>query len=152
SGGQKCRVALAKLLLQDSTYLLLDEPTNHLDIDAVRWLEKFLAGHHGGAAIISHDRYLLDRLCDRIIEVDHGKLTAYSGNYTTYVKTRELQRLTQDRQYEKDMEFIAKERDYIARNIASKRTDVAKGRRTRLERRLAAGEFVTEHSRDRKTV
>ncbi|NOX57757.1 MAG: ABC-F family ATP-binding cassette domain-containing protein, partial [Planctomycetes bacterium] len=64
SGGQKCRVALAKLLLQDHSMLLLDEPTNHLDIDAVRWLERFLAGHRGGAVIISHDRYLMDRVAD----------------------------------------------------------------------------------------
>ena len=61
SGGQKCRAALAKLLLEDRELLLLDEPTNHLDIDAVRWLEKFLSGHRGGAVIISHDRFLLDR-------------------------------------------------------------------------------------------
>ena len=61
SGGQRCRAALAKLLLQDRQFLLLDEPTNHLDIDAVRWLEKFLIGHHGGAVIVSHDRYFLDR-------------------------------------------------------------------------------------------
>jgi ATP-binding cassette subfamily F protein 3 len=152
SGGQKCRVALAKMLLRDSTYLLLDEPTNHLDIDAVRWLEKFLAGHDGGAAIISHDRYLLDRLVDRVIEVDQRKITSYPGNYTNYVKTRELRRLTQERQFEKDQAFIEKERDFIARNIASKRTDVAKGRRTRLERRIAAGEFVSERPSERKTL
>ncbi len=144
SGGQKCRAALAKLLLQDSTYLLLDEPTNHLDIDAVRWLEKFLRSHHGGAAVISHDRYLLDRIADRIIEVEGGRLNAYPGNYTNYVETREVRRLTQERQFEKDQAFIAKERDYIARNIASKRTGVDRGRRTQLERRLAAGEFTME--------
>ncbi|MBI5865700.1 MAG: ABC-F family ATP-binding cassette domain-containing protein [Planctomycetes bacterium] len=152
SGGQKCRVALAKLLLQDSTYLLLDEPTNHLDIGAVRWLEKFLAGHHGGAAIISHDRYLLDRLAERIIEVDRGRVTSYPGNYSNYARTRELRRLTQDRQFEKDRDFIEKERDFIARNIAGQRSSEAKGRRTRLERRIAAGEFVLERTSDRKAV
>jgi ATP-binding cassette subfamily F protein 3 len=152
SGGQKCRVALAKMLLRDSTYLLLDEPTNHLDIDAVRWLEKFLAGHHGGAAIISHDRYLLDRLVDRVIEIDRAKLASYPGNYTNYVKTRDVRRLTQERQFEKDQAFIEKERDFIARNIAGQRSSEAKGRRTRLERRMSAGEFVTERPGERKTL
>ncbi|GMV98227.1 MAG: ABC transporter ATP-binding protein [Phycisphaerae bacterium] len=152
SGGQKCRVALAKLLLQDRELLLLDEPTNHLDIDAVRWLEKFLAGHHGGAVIISHDRYLLDRLCDRIIEVDRRRVYNYPGNYTHYVNTRRLRDLTQQRQYEKDQAFIAKELDFIARYGAAERVKQARGRRTRLERRLAAGEFVTEAPRARRSV
>jgi len=144
SGGQKCRAALAKLLLRDADFLLLDEPTNHLDIDAVRWLEKFLAGHRGGCVVISHDRYLLDRLCDRIVEVSRRKLHGFSGNYSTYVQTREVQALTRQRQYEKDSAFIQKERDFIARHIAGQRTKEAQGRRTRLERRLQAGEFVTE--------
>lgn len=143
SGGQRCRAALAKLLLSDRPFLLLDEPTNHLDIDAVRWLEKFLAGHSGGAVIISHDRYLLDRVCDRIVEVDQGVLTSYPGNYSNYVETRERRRLTQERQFEKDAEFIRKERDFIARHLAGQRSKEAQGRRTRLERQLAAGELVT---------
>jgi ATP-binding cassette subfamily F protein 3 len=144
SGGQKSRVALAKLLLQDREWLLLDEPTNHLDIDAVRWLEGFLARHRGGAVVISHDRYLLDRVADRIIEVDRRSVRSYSGNYSTYVETREQQRLTQERQLVKDDAFIKKERAFIARHLAGQRTKEAQGRRTRLERRLRAGEFVTE--------
>ncbi|MCH7871173.1 MAG: ABC-F family ATP-binding cassette domain-containing protein [Planctomycetes bacterium] len=144
SGGQKCRAALAKLLLADRAYLLLDEPTNHLDIDATRWLEKFLASHKGGALIISHDRYLLDRVCDRIVEIEQTRVTAYPGNYTNYVKTRDVRLLTQERQFEKDTEFIQKERAFIAKHIAGQRTKEAQGRRSRLERRLAAGEFVTE--------
>ncbi len=144
SGGQKCRAALAKLLLQDTSYLLLDEPTNHLDIDAVRWLEKFLAGHHGGAAIVSHDRYLLDRLAQRMIEVDRTRLTFCPGNYTDYMHARRLRDLTQQRQYEKDRAFIEKEQNFITRHIAAQRTRQAQGRRTRLERRLEAGEFVLE--------
>ena len=144
SGGQKCRAALAKLLLGDTSYLLLDEPTNHLDIDATRWLEKFLAGHKGGALIISHDRYLLDRVCDRIVEIQQARVTAYPGNYTNYVKTRDVRALTQQRQFEKDTEFIEKERAFIAKHIAGQRTKEAQGRRSRLERRLTAGEFVTE--------
>ena len=94
SGGQKCRAALARILLQESQFLLLDEPTNHLDIDAVRWLEKFLAGHHGGAVIISHDRYLLDRLAERIVEVDRTQVRSFPGNYTNYVRTKAVRDLT----------------------------------------------------------
>lgn len=144
SGGQKCRAALARLLLQDSDFLLLDEPTNHLDIDAVRWLEKFLKNRPGGAVIVSHDRYLLDRLADRIIELDRGRAYVYPGNYSNYVRARETMRLSLQRQYEKDREFIEKERDFIARFLAGQRSKEAQGRRTRLERRIAAGEFVLE--------
>lgn len=152
SGGQKCRAALAKLLLNESEFLLLDEPTNHLDIDAVRWLEKFLAGHKGGAVIISHDRYLLDRACDRIVEFENGKLVSYTGNYTTYARTRETNRLTQVRQFEKDRDFIEKEREFIAKHMGSQRTAEARGRLTRLERRLSEGEFTLEKPGERDAV
>jgi ATP-binding cassette subfamily F protein 3 len=157
SGGQKCRAALAKLLLQERQFLLLDEPTNHLDIDAVRWLEKFLAGHHGGAVIISHDRYLLDRLAERVIALSprssgSAGIECFPGNYTNYVRARDVRRLTQERQYEKDREFIGKERDFIARHLAGQRSQQAKGRRTRLERRLAAGEFVLEKPAAQRTT
>ena len=156
SGGQKCRAALAKLLLQERQFLLLDEPTNHLDIDAVRWLEKFLAGHHGGAVIISHDRYLLDRVAQRTIELTAGpaggRVQSYSGNYSDYVRTRELHALTQQRQHDQDRAFIEKERDFIARHMAGQRSRQAQGRQKRLERQLAAGEFVLDQPRQRRTV
>ena len=152
SGGQKCRAALAKLLLGDRSFLLLDEPTNHLDIDAVRWLEKFLAGHPGGAAIVSHDRYLLDRLCQRIVEIEHKKVTSYPGNYSNYVEVKSVRELTQQRQFEIDSEFIRKEQTFIAKNIYGQRTAEARGRRTRLKRRLAAGEFVTENPQTRRSI
>ena len=152
SGGQKCRAALAKLLLTERQFLLLDEPTNHLDIDAVRWLEKFLGGYHGGAMIVSHDRYLLDRLADRIVEVERQRLTSYSGNYSIYLKAKGVNELTQQRRYKKDKVFIEKERDFFARFHAAQRVKEAKGRIKRLERRLDAGEFVTEQTVKRKTV
>ncbi|MCH7871552.1 MAG: ATP-binding cassette domain-containing protein [Planctomycetes bacterium] len=152
SGGQKCRAALAKLLLTERQFLLLDEPTNHLDIDAVRWLEKFLAGYHGGAVIVSHDRYLLDRLADRIVEVERQRLVSYRGNYSTYLKAKAVNELTQQRKFEKDKVFIEKERDFFARFHAAQRVKEAKGRIKRLERRLSAGEFVTEQTAQRKTV
>ena len=144
SGGEKCRAALAKLLLRDHRLLLLDEPTNHLDIDAVRWLEKFLANHQGTALIVSHDRYLLDRLCTRIIELDRCRVASYPGNYSNFAQVKELRLLTQQRQHEQDATFIAKERAFIAKHLATQRTKEAKGRRKRLERRLGEGEFVTD--------
>ena len=150
SGGQKCRAALARLLLAERRFLLLDEPTNHLDLDAVRWLEKFLAGHHGGAVIISHDRYLLDRLCDRIVELENRRVTSFPGNYSSYAKAKEIRTLTAQRQYEKDRAFIEKERTFIEKQIYGQRSKEARGRRTRLERRLKAGEFVTDAPQHRR--
>ncbi len=152
SGGQKSRTALAKLLLQDRQLLLLDEPTNHLDIDAVRFLEKFLSGHRGGAVIISHDRYLLDRLCDRILEVERGEVSSFPGNYSNYAKTKEVRLLTRQRQFEKDQDFIEKERAFIAKHLAGQRTKEAQGRRTRLKRRMDAGEFVTDAPQTRRST
>ncbi len=150
SGGQKCRAALAQVLLQERQLLLLDEPTNHLDIDATRWLEKFLAGHHGGAVVVSHDRYLLDRLVSKIIEVEDRRVTVYPGNYTNYVQAKETRLLALQRQFEKDQAFIAKERAFIAKHISRQRTREARGRRTRLERRVQAGEFVERAPNQRR--
>ncbi len=152
SGGQKCRAALAKLLLEDRPMLLMDEPTNHLDIDAVRWLERFLGGHRGGAVVISHDRYLLDLICSRIIEVSNKNVYSYPGNYSNFAETKERRLLTEKRQLEKDDAFIKKERAFIAKHMSGQRTAEAKGRRTRLERRLKAGEFVTEATKGQRTA
>ncbi|MCK4340218.1 MAG: ABC-F family ATP-binding cassette domain-containing protein [Phycisphaerae bacterium] len=152
SGGQKCRAALGKLLLQERQFLLLDEPTNHLDIDAVRWLEKFLASHHGGAVIISHDRYLLDRLAERTMEVIGRRVHSYPGNYSNYVRTREVRMLTQRRRYEQDKEFLEREQAFITKHMAGQRTKQAQGRLKRLQRRLEAGEFVLEKPAETQTV
>jgi ATP-binding cassette subfamily F protein 3 len=148
SGGQRCRAALARLLLQDHTFLLLDEPTNHLDLDATAWLERFLAAHDGGALIVSHDRYLLDRVTQRIVEVDRGQIQSFPGNYTRYVQARSVRRLTQARQFEKDQAFIEKEREFIARFQAGQRSKEAQGRRTRLQ----AGEFTLHKPEEKSEV
>ena len=89
SGGQRTRVLLARLLLGQADILLLDEPTNHLDMQAIAWLEDFLANYRGTVLVISHDRYFLDRITNRIFEVENGKLTAYKGNYSAYVRQKE---------------------------------------------------------------
>jgi ATP-binding cassette subfamily F protein 3 len=134
SGGQKARLALAKLLLSEPDVLLLDEPTNHLDVDAVEWLEDFLAEYKSAFVIISHDRFLLDRTTTKIVELDAGRATVYTGNYTAYVKQREERRLVQAREYEQQQEMIARTEDFIRRNIAGQKTKQAKSRRKMLEK------------------
>jgi ATP-binding cassette subfamily F protein 3 len=134
SGGQKARLALAKLLLSEPDVLLLDEPTNHLDVNAVEWLEDFLSEYKSAFVIISHDRFLLDRTANKIIEMDGGRATVYPGNYSAYTKQREERRLVQSREYEEQQELIARTEDFIRRNIAGQKTKQAKSRRKMLER------------------
>jgi ATP-binding cassette, subfamily F, member 3 len=134
SGGQKARLALAKLLLSEPDVLLLDEPTNHLDVNSVEWLEDFLSEYKSAFVIISHDRFLLDRTATKIIEIDAGRAAVYTGNYSAYVKQREERRLTQMREYEQQQEMIARTEDFIRRNIAGQKTKQAKSRRKMLEK------------------
>jgi ATP-binding cassette subfamily F protein 3 len=134
SGGQKARLALAKLLLSEPDVLLLDEPTNHLDVNAVEWLEDFLSEYKSAFVIISHDRFLLDRTTTKIIEMDGGRATVYPGNYSAYTRQREERRLVQAREYEEQQELITRTEDFIRRNIAGQKTKQAKSRRKMLER------------------
>ncbi|MCC6321052.1 MAG: ABC-F family ATP-binding cassette domain-containing protein [Phycisphaerales bacterium] len=135
SGGQKGRLALAKLLLESPDLLLLDEPTNHLDIAGREWLEEFLRSEYSGAVIlISHDRYLLDRVVDRIEEVERGRLIEYPGNYTAFVDIRKQRLLTQHRAYENQQSRWAKEEEFIRRFRAGQRAKEAQGRLSKLER------------------
>lgn len=135
SGGQKSRAALAKLLLEDPDLLLLDEPTNHLDIKAIEWLENFLNTEYQGAVIlVSHDRYFLDRVARRIVELRNHKLKEYPGNYTKYLKIRQTERIAQEREYKKQQRYIAHEEDFIRRNMAGQRTREAQGRQKLLDR------------------
>ncbi len=100
SGGQKTRVLLCKILLSNANLLLLDEPTNHLDISSVEWLENFLINYSGTFIIISHDRYFLDRVCNKTFELEHNMLTEYGGNYSRYLKLKEEARIAKQRKYE----------------------------------------------------
>ena len=134
SGGQKARLALAKLLLAEPDVLLLDEPTNHLDVNAVEWLEDFLSEYKSAFVIISHDRFLLDHTATKIIEIEAGRASVYTGNYTAYVKQREERRLSQMREYDEQQEMIARTEDFIRRNIAGQKTKQAKSRRKMLEK------------------
>src|SRR5438094_8225262 len=107
SGGQQIRLGLACLLLSEPDVLLLDEPTNHFDVGAVEWLEEFLQSYASGFVIISHDRYFLDRACQRIIEVENGQATNYKGNYSDYLIEREDRREIQQRAFHNQQRLSA---------------------------------------------
>ncbi len=100
SGGQKTRVALAKILLSDANLLLLDEPTNHLDIESAEWLEDFLKSYNGAFIVISHDRYFLDKVTNKTFELDAGRFRSYNGNYSAYAAQRDVERKSEERAYE----------------------------------------------------
>ena len=106
SGGEKTRVNLARLILEDTDILLLDEPTNHLDLHATEWLEDYLLGFKGTVLVISHDRYFLDKVVQRSIEIDEGKAEFYSGNYSFYVEERQRRFEEKLKKYEKDQAKI----------------------------------------------
>jgi ATP-binding cassette subfamily F protein 3 len=134
SGGQKNRLGMARLLLSAADVLLLDEPTNHLDVNAVEWLEEFLASHDRSYVVISHDRYFLDRTTDRIVEIENGKAVNYKGNYSKYVVERELRREQQQREFENQQAYINKTQAFIRKNLEGQKTKQAKSRRNMLER------------------
>lgn len=135
SGGQRARVALARLLLEQPGVLLLDEPTNHLDVQGREWLEGFLRDSYRGAVIlISHDRYMLDRVVDRIVEVEHMRLVDYPGNYAAFRRQRVERRITQLRAYEKQQTMFKREEAFIRQFKAGQRAKQAKGRESRLDR------------------
>jgi len=152
SGGQLSRLGLAKVLLADANLLLLDEPTNHLDWDATLWLEKFLKNYSGAALIVSHDRFLLDRLVCKIVEIRDCKADVFPGNYSSYRQEKEKRNLELGRQYEQRLEFIENTRDFVARNINRKGTKkVARGRKTLLNNLLKANpDFLEKPKHTRK--
>jgi ATP-binding cassette, subfamily F, member 3 len=134
SGGEKNRLALAKLLLSGSELLLLDEPTNHLDIRSIEWLEKFLRETDTTILVVSHDRIFLDRVVTRIIEVGNGQLEDYRGNYSKYLEQRADRIARQQKEWQLQSEWIEKQEDYIRRNIAGQKTKQAQSRRKLLAR------------------
>ena len=134
SGGQQSRAHLARLLLERPQLLLLDEPTNHLDMAAIEWLESFLSAWSGALLIVSHDRYFLDKVVNRVFELSFDRLETYRGNYSQYVQQRAERRARREKEYRAQQAFIAKEEEFIRRNLAGQRTKEAQGRRKRLER------------------
>jgi ATP-binding cassette subfamily F protein 3 len=135
SGGERARLALARLLLRDAELLLLDEPTNHLDLAGIEWLEEFLRTRfNGGALVVSHDRLFLDRTVRRILDLEDGRLVEYPGNYSKHAELKAHRRLEQERLYEKQRAFIEKEEQFIRRYHAAQRGREARGRQKRLNR------------------
>ncbi|MDZ4687077.1 MAG: ABC-F family ATP-binding cassette domain-containing protein [Planctomycetaceae bacterium] len=136
SGGQQNRVILARLLLKSASLMLLDEPTNHLDIAASEWLENHLVDSQRTVIVVSHDRYFLDRVCTRILELHRGRMSDYPGNFTHYWRLREERQLVADRAYQKQQEYIAKTEEYIIRNKSGQNASRAKDREHKLARAL----------------
>lgn len=135
SGGEKTRLAMAKLLLEEPDLLILDEPTNHLDLDTLAWLEDYLKSYKGAILIVSHDRYFLNRLCNKIFEIEHKRLTVYKGNYSSYVVQKEMNLERQNKEYEIQQKEIAKLEDYIARNkVRASTANMAKSRQHMLDK------------------
>ena len=136
SGGERTRALLAQLILQETDVLLLDEPTNHLDLEAVEWLEETLLHWRGGLVVVAHDRYFLDKVANRIWDMNFGRLETYRGNYSSFRVQKEMRLDRQRTEWESQQEFIEKTEEFIRRNLAGQRTKEAQGRRTRLERFL----------------
>lgn len=135
SGGQRTRLALAKMLLSKPDLLILDEPTNHLDIETLSWLEKYLSTYEGAILIVSHDRYFLDQIVTIVYEVSRKKVTKYVGNYSAYIDEKAKSYEKNLKQYEREVSEKAKLEDFIQRNIARASTSkMAKSRRKLLER------------------
>ena len=135
SGGERSRLALAQILLHQADLLLLDEPTNHLDLQGVEWLEEFLLKKYRGAVVlVAHDRAFLDRTVTRIAELSEGRLAEYPGNYAAYVALKAERLRAQERAFEKQQAFVAKEEEFYRRYHAAQRAREAKGRMKRLAR------------------
>ena len=134
SGGERGRLGLAQQLAAAADLLLLDEPTNHLDLDTTRWLEEYLRGLDCAVLVISHDRALLENVCDHMLHLEDRTTTAYEGSYARFVEQRAERRLAAQRAFDKQATAIAKEEQYIRRNLAGRHAQQAVGRRRRLSR------------------
>jgi len=146
SGGEQNRLMLAKLLLAEPELMLLDEPSNHLDIEGTRWLEEFLAASSAAMLMVSHDRYFLDRVTNRTLELFHGTVDSYTGNFSAYLTQKQERVLVERRTYEKQQTEIAKTEDFIRRNHYGQKHAQAEDRRkklARLERVLPPREIVS---------
>ena len=134
SGGQQNRLLLARLLLAEPDLMLLDEPSNHLDIEATEWLEDFLRDTDQAMLVVSHDRYFLDRVTNRTLELYNGTVDSYTGNFSAYWRQKAERLEVQRRTYEKQQEEIAKMEDFIRRNLYGQKAAQAEDREKKLER------------------
>jgi len=136
SGGERRRVSLCKELLAHPDVLILDEPTNHLDADTVAWLENFLANYSGTYVLVTHDRYFLDHVASRMLEVFHGEIRAYDGNYSDFLEAKEKQQEIQDRTDANPLKAVARELEWIR--------STPQARRTKSKARIAAYDDLVE--------
>ena len=135
SGGEKTKIALIRLLLAQPDILLLDEPTNHLDLETVQWLEKYLRTYGRAVVLVSHDRFFLDRTAETVYELEKGRLTRYSGNYTAYRQQKQKQYALQKKAYERQQAEIAREKELILRfRHKPSKASFARSRKKLLER------------------
>lgn len=134
SGGEQNRLMLAKLLLAEPDVMLLDEPSNHLDIEGTEWLEEFLAGTTAAMVLVSHDRYFLDKVTNCTLELFHGTVERYAGNFSAYWQQKSERLLVQQRTYEKQQTEIEKMKEFIRRNSYGQKHAQAEDRRKKLER------------------
>ncbi len=142
SGGERTRLALAALLLKNPDILFLDEPTNHLDIGTLRWLEQYLASYKGTMIVVSHDRYFLNETVNRIFDIDHGKLTAYEGNYDQYAVRKKELREEEMRRYRNQQQEIARQEE-IVRRMKQRGTEKLAKRAASREKRLQSMERIS---------
>ena len=134
--GERRRVSICKELLAHPDILILDEPTNHLDADTVAWLEGFLAGYSGTCALVTHDRYFLDRVANRMLEVSRGEIQSYDGNYSDFLMAKEKQQDIQDRTDANLLKAVARELEWIR--------STPQARRTKSKARIAAYDDLVE--------
>ncbi|QRN85989.1 ABC-F family ATP-binding cassette domain-containing protein [Clostridia bacterium] len=134
SGGQKTRISLARSLLREPDILILDEPNNYLDLQALAWLEQFLSNYKGAVLVVSHDRYFLDAVIDRVLEFEQGKIYSYVGNYSSFVEKKEQIVENHNKLYAKQQEKIAQTEAYIQKYKAGIKSKQARGRQSQLDR------------------
>ncbi len=149
SGGEKTRLAIARLLLEEPNLLILDEPTNHLDFKTLSWLENYLIEYNGAILVVSHDRYFLDKIVDTVFEIERGRLYTYKGNYSKFLVQKEERKIRQQKEYEAQQAEIARMQAYIDKNITRASTsNSAKSRVKALENM----EMIEKPDGDLKTM
>ena len=149
SGGEKTRLAIARLLLEEPNLLILDEPTNHLDFKTLSWLEEYLLSYNGSVLIVSHDRYFLDKVVQQVFELERGKLVSYKGNYTAYLQQKEERRKRLEKEYEAQQIEIARMQEYVDKNLA--RASTSNSAKSRIKA-LDAMEIIEKPDGDLKQI